>query len=227
MTSLPEIGGDLRLPRQRSSRRSAPFPPAPSRPPPRGGRWAAGRRSRHAQRRTRPVLDARSTRPRQGRRSEMPDARTSRTLTACPRGSAGTCTAVRISSSASVGRHDAGEELAGRDDALAFRTGRDHARVERDEHRRQIGCRIRMRDVAADRAAVPDRRIAHARRRFGKRLRRRDAVRPRPPAPRASSAHRFARRRPAATIPRSSATRPMSMTADGAASRSFSSGTRL
>ena len=46
------------------------------------------------------------------------------------------------------------------------------ARVERDEHGRQIGRGIGMRDVAADRAAVPDRRIADHRRRLGQRRRR-------------------------------------------------------
>ena len=67
------------------------------------------------------------------------------------------------------GRHDAGEELIRRNGALPSRAGRDHAGVERDQDGRQIGGRIGVRDVAADRAAIPDRRIADDRRRLRQR----------------------------------------------------------
>ncbi len=57
-------------------------------------------------------------------------------------------------------RHHPLQELADCRDALAASTSDVDLRVQRDENGRQIRCGIRMRDVAADRAAVPDLRIA-------------------------------------------------------------------
>ena len=104
------------------------------------------------------------------------DARTSRTPSPVPRAAAGTTTADRISSSASAVVMMPVKKPSAAIDALALRADRDESRVERDEHGRQIGRRIGVRDVAADRAAVPDGRIADDRRRLGERGRRRAQI---------------------------------------------------
>ena len=100
----------------------------------------------------------------------------------------------------------------------------DHdARIEGDEHGRQIRRRIGVRDVAADRAAIAHRRIADHRRGVGQRRRGRAQF---------GGGGQLGMRRQRAdpqrvALPRDAAqlgTRPMSITAGGAASRSFSSG---
>ncbi len=53
--------------------------------------------------------------------------------------------------------HDALEEIARRDDALAARAFRHHFAVERRQHQAPFGRRIGMRQTAAERAAVADR----------------------------------------------------------------------
>ena len=182
----------------------------------RRGRRARAARDRHARRRRRP------------RRSATPDARTSRTPSPVAALAAGTRTAARISSSASAVVMMPVKKCVGRDRALAARPQRDDA------------SRRARRARSADR--TPDRRARRCRRScrgFARRDRRRSPP-PRPapaptaldlgrarPARRASSArrcgacHRSARCRAARRM------RPMSITAGGAASRSFSSGIRL
>ncbi len=54
-------------------------------------------------------------------------------------------------------RHDALEEIARRDDALAARALGQNLAVERDQHQRPFGRRIGMREAAAERAAIADR----------------------------------------------------------------------
>ena len=67
------------------------------------------------------------------------------------------------------GLEHAGEERARRDRALAAWAARDEVGVEGEQHRRQVGGGIAVRDRAADRAAVAHLRIADERRRLGER----------------------------------------------------------
>ena len=67
------------------------------------------------------------------------------------------------------GRHHALEETVRIDGAASTRSRDGEARVQSREDGRQIGRRVGVRDIAADRAAVPDGRVADLRRRFRKR----------------------------------------------------------
>ena len=119
------------------------------------------------------------------------------------------------------------KNCCGGDRPLAARPVDARTGVERGEHGRQIGGGIGVRDVAADRAAVAHRRIADMRRRLGQR---RALLRGRSADAASSACVVSAPIRDACrprAMPFSSAMRPMSISAGGAASRSFSSGIRL
>ena len=77
-------------------------------------------------------------------------------------GAAGLGTRISVSSSSGPQRRleQALEEVGRRDLALAGRPARDQGRVQREDHRRQVGRGVAVRERAADRAAVPDLRIA-------------------------------------------------------------------
>ena len=110
----------------------------------------------------------------------------------------------------------------------AARPSTDHreARIERGQHRRQVGRRIGVRDVAADRAAIAHRGIADMSGRLGQR--RHSLAHQRDEASSACVVRAPIRSEPPTTaMPFSSAMRPMSTSADGAVRRSLSSGIRL
>ena len=158
MTSLPRSRRPARAAAAIARRSCRACPISAARPP--RARRALGSRPPIATRAALhvPSCDRHDAPRRRPRRSARPDARTSRT----PIPARAPCRHLDRRQDLVVGqrrRHDAREELVRRDRALAAPgRARDDAGVERDEHGRQVGRRIGVRDVAADRSAVPDRR---------------------------------------------------------------------
>ena len=121
------------------------------------------------------------------------------------------------------GLEDAGEELPP-GSPLAARSARDELRVEREDHRREVGGRIAVRERAADRPAMTNLRVADLAGgvRDDRAVLAEDGRRARRPC--AGSAHRWRSRRRPPGRTRGRSSRPMSTRSAGRASRSFIAG---